>query len=214
MIIQCESCSKKFAVRDNDIPKNGRMVQCGYCSVTWHQMPVSVTTKISSKLKKTQPAAPIDDSPSVESIKASDGKTYRFLGSQWAELLPSGKTGLFARKKISKELDEITGRKEKKITKKRQKKLEKLDPSAGLDAERKLPDIYKPKKGMGFFGYIFLIIIIAFSLVGVLKTFENDLLNSFPETEQLFILLDEQLKYVSETMYNMITIIKDLINNY
>ena len=96
----------------------------------------------------------------------------------------------------------------------RQKKLEKLAPSAGLDAERKLPHIYKPKKGMGFFGYIFLIIIIAFSLVGVLKTFENDLLNSFPETEQLFILLDEQLKYVSETMYNMITIIKDLINNY
>ena len=50
--------------------------------------------------------------PSVDSIKASDGKTYKFLGSQWAELLPSGKTGLFARRKISQELDEITGRKE------------------------------------------------------------------------------------------------------
>ena len=72
-----------------------------------------------------------DESPSVENIKASDGKTYKFLGSQWAELLPSGKTGLFARKKIAKELDEITGRKEIKITKKRKKKLEEDDPSSG-----------------------------------------------------------------------------------
>ena len=50
MIIQCESCSKKFIVKDSDIPEEGRMVQCGYCSVTWHQMPVSIPTKI---LKKT-----------------------------------------------------------------------------------------------------------------------------------------------------------------
>ena len=42
----------------------------------------------------------VDESLSVEIIKASDGKTYKFLGSQWAELLPSGKTGLFAKKNI------------------------------------------------------------------------------------------------------------------
>ena len=43
MIIQCKSCSRKFIVKDNDIPKSGRMVQCGYCSVTWHQMPNNQT---------------------------------------------------------------------------------------------------------------------------------------------------------------------------
>ena len=37
MIIQCESCSKKFIVKDRDIPKEWRNVQCGYCSFTWHQ---------------------------------------------------------------------------------------------------------------------------------------------------------------------------------
>ena len=37
MIIQCGSCSRKFIVKDIDIPVKGRMVQCGYCSVTWHQ---------------------------------------------------------------------------------------------------------------------------------------------------------------------------------
>jgi len=215
MIIQCESCSRKFVVKDSDIPKEGRTVQCGYCSVTWHQRPVSVTTKIVKKTKITKPATQTDDSPSVDSIKASDGKTYRFLGSQWAELLPSGKTGLFARRKISRELDEITGRKENKITRKRKKKLEEVDPSSeSLSDTKKLPDVYKPKQGLGFFGYIFLLIIIGFSFVGILKTFEDDLLNYFPETEYVFRLLDEQLEFLAESVKNIIVLINDLIDSY
>ena len=215
MIIQCESCSRKFTVKDGDIPEEGRMVQCGFCSVTWHQMPVSVTTKTPKEPRALKATEEIDDSPSVDSIRASDGKTYRFLGSQWAEVLSSGKTGLFARKKISKELDEITGRKQEKTTRKKQKKLEEVDPSSeSLDAEKQLPDIYKQKQGLGFFGFIFLLIIIGFSIIGILKTFENNLLNSFPETEYIFELLDRQLEYVFETVKNMITIIQDLINAY
>ena len=215
MIIQCESCSRKFVIKDSDIPKEGRMVQCGYCSVTWHQMPVSLTTKVAKKQRNTKPFIENNESPSVDSIKATDGKTYKFLGSQWAELLPSGKTGLFARRKISQELDEITGRKEKKIIKKRKKKLEEVDPSSeNLDDEKKLSEIYKPKEGLGFFGFIFLLIIIGFSTVGILKTFEDDLISNFPEMEYVYLLLDEQLVYVSETVKNVIVIIQDLINSY
>ena len=216
MIIQCKSCSRKFVVQDSDIPEEGRTVQCGYCSVTWHQMPVSVSIITAKEPKIIKPAATeADESPSVDSIKASDGKTYRFLGSQWAELMPSGKTGLFARRKISQELDEITGRKERKITKKRKKKLEEVNPSSeSLEDEKKLPDIYKPKQGLGFFGYIFLLIIIGFSIVGILRTFENDLLNYFPETAYIYKLLDEQLEFLSETVKNMIVIVNDLISAY
>ena len=215
MIIQCESCSRKFVVKDSDIPEEGRMVQCGHCSVTWRQRPVSVTTEIIEKTKITKPVTQTDDSPSVDSIEASNGKTYKFLGSQWAELLPSGKTGLFARKKIARELDEITGRKEIKITRKRKKKLEEVDPSSGgLDGERQLSDTYKPKQGLGFFGYIFLLIIIGFSVVGVLRTFENDLLNTFPQTEYIYELLDEQLEFLAESVKNIIVIINDLMDSY
>ena len=216
MIIQCESCSRKFVVKDIDIPEEGRTVQCGYCSVTWHQMPVEIPTR---SLKSN-----INESLSVDKIMASDGKTYKFLGSQWVELLPSGKTGLFAKKKIGKELDKLTGRKVKSPVRKKQKKIREIeidniekviDPSSEiLDNEKKLPDVYKPKRGLGFFGYIFLLIIIGFSIVGVLRTFENDLLNNFPETEYIFELLDEQSEYVSETVKNMIVIINDLIASY
>ena len=215
MIIQCKSCSRKFAVKDSDIPKEGRAVQCGYCSVTWLQRPVSVTTEIIEKTKITKPVTQTDDIPSVDSIEASDGKTYKFLGSQWAELLPSGKTGLFARKKISQELDEITGRKEKRTSKKRKKKIGEVDPSLeSFDSEKKLSDIYKPRQGLGFFGYIFLIIIIGFSLVGVLKTFENDLFYYFPETEYIFDKLNEQLEFLAESVKNIFVIINDLIDSY
>ena len=212
MIIQCESCSRKFVVKEQDIPEEGRMVQCGYCSVTWHQIPISKPRK----KRKAETILETDESPSIDKIKPSDGKNYRFLGSQWAEVMPSGKTGLFARKKISQELDEVTGRKEKKSSRKRQRKIEEVDPSGGISAEneKKLPDIYKPKKGLGFFGYIFLIIIIGFSVVGVLKTFENDLINYLPEAEYAFRLFNEQLEYVAETVKNLIVIINDLINSY
>ena len=215
MIIECGSCSRKFVVRDNDIPNEGRIVQCGYCSITWHQMPVSSPTKVEVKPIIAKNIAVTDESPSVDSIKASNGKTYRFLGSQWVELLSSGKTGLFARRKISQELDEITGRKEKKITRKKKKKLEEVDPSSeSFDSEKRLPDVYKSKQELGFFGYVFLLVIIVFSVVGVLRTFEDNLLYYFPETEYIFEFLTEQMTYVSETVKNMIVIINDLINSY
>ena len=224
MIIQCESCSRKFIARDSDIPNEGRMVQCGYCSVTWHQMPTSAPTKVLRQENINEPTKEIDEGLSVDKIKASDGKTYKFLGSQWAELLPSGKTGLFAKRKIGKELDKLTGRKEKKTIRKRQKKIKELeidtiekviDPSFGAqDNEKQLPDIDQPKQGLGFFGYVFLLIIIGFSIVGILRTFENDLLNYFPETEYIYQLLDEQLEFLAETVKNMIVIVNDLISSY
>ena len=207
MIIQCKSCSRKFVVKDDAIPEKGRTVQCGYCSVTWHQTP---------NLKLIEDDEQISEQPaSVESIKASDGKTYKFLGSQWAQLLPSGKTGLFAKKKIGKELDSITGRISSTPAKKKTKKIKEVDPSSGIKNHgEKLPDIYKPKKGLGFFGYIFLIVIISFSLIGFIKTFESDWLNYFPQHEYVFELIDQQLIYISETVQNIIILVNDLIYSY
>ena len=234
MIIQCENCSRKFLAKDSDIPKEGRMVQCGYCSITWHQMPISVPTKTFEQANINEPAEEISEGLSVDKIRASDGKTYKFLGSQWAQLLPSGKTGLFAQRKIGKELDKLTGRKRVRTVQKRRKKIRELeidtiekviDPSSGnqdevdpssknLGDKKQVPDIDQPKPRLGFFGYIFLLIIIGFSIVGVLRTFENDLLYYFPKTEYIYRLLDEQLEFLAETVKNMIVIVNDLISSY
>jgi predicted Zn finger-like uncharacterized protein len=243
MIIQCENCSRKFLAKDSDIPKEGRMVQCSYCSITWHQLPISVPTKTFEQANINEPAEEISEGLSVDKIRASDGKTYKFLGSQWAQLLPSGKTGLFAQRKIGKELDKLTGRKRVRTVQKRRKKIremeidtiekvidpssenqdidpssenqDEVDPSSkNLGDKKQAPDIDQPKSGLGFFGYIFLLIIIGFSIVGVLRTFENDLLYYFPETEYIYRLLDQQLEFFVETVKNMIVIVNDLISSY
>ena len=215
MIIQCKSCSRKFVVKDRDIPESGRVVQCGYCSVSWHQMPMSVTIPKVKKTNIKKTTSKNNQDLSVDAIKASDGKTYKFLGSQWAELLPSGKTGLFAKKKIGKELDKLTGRKKTEPIQKKQKRSKKdVDPSGAINNTKQLPDIYNPKKGLGFFSFILLSIIVIFSIVGVIKTFENDLIYYFPEVEYFLELLNLQLEYFSETFKNMIIIVKDLIDSY
>ena len=85
MIIECESCSRKFTVKDTDIPEEGRTVQCGYCSVSWYQMPVLVATRTIKQTEIVDVVEKTDESPSVDSIEASNGKTYKFLGSQWVE---------------------------------------------------------------------------------------------------------------------------------
>ena len=56
MIIQCNSCDKKFTVQDSAIKTSGRLVQCSSCGNKWTQYPINVnsekTTKI-SKIKKS-----------------------------------------------------------------------------------------------------------------------------------------------------------------
>ena len=215
MIIQCKSCERKFVVKDLDSTESGRVVKCGYCSVTWHQKPTTSRNKDFEKPLKNQPVAKTHEYSSADGIKASDGKIYKFLGTQWAHLLPSGKTGLFAKKKISKELNKITGKKEIKITKKRPKNISEVNPSSGMfESERNLPDIYSSKKNLGFFGYVFLIIIVAFSIIGFFRTFEDDLLNYFPESQYIFEFFNQQLIFLSESIKNVIVIVHDLLNSY
>ena len=40
MLINCNSCQKKFVVPDNAITDSGRLVQCGSCGSKWTQYPI------------------------------------------------------------------------------------------------------------------------------------------------------------------------------
>ena len=69
--------------------------------------------EITAKVSTSAVDAKLDTNKELRKRKlvASDGKTYKFLGNQWAELLPSGKSGRLAKKKISRELNQLVGRK-------------------------------------------------------------------------------------------------------
>ena len=52
MIIQCNSCNKKFTVPDSAISVNGRLVQCSACGNQWTQYPVNQSLKKATKVRK------------------------------------------------------------------------------------------------------------------------------------------------------------------
>ena len=205
MIIQCESCSRKFQVKDEDIPQEGRTVQCSNCSQEWFQVPVEIQSTITPD---------IDKKVSKKEFEASDGRVYRFMGSQWAEVLRSGKTGLLAKRTIGAELNRRAGIAKPKKSRKRVKKTEEveiesiskiIDPSSEqLDSDN------QQKEGLGFFGYIILLAIITLSIIGILKTFQNELIMYFPEIEFIF----DKGENIFESMGYIITIIKDIIRSY
>jgi len=62
MLVNCNSCQKKFVVPDSAITKTGRLVQCGSCGSKWTQYPaenisVSKVTpqREKSSVKKNKP---------------------------------------------------------------------------------------------------------------------------------------------------------------
>ena len=205
MIIECESCLSKFQVKDEDIPKEGRMVQCSNCSQKWFQAPIKIQSSITPDT---------DEKASKMEFEASDGRVYRFMGSQWAEKLRSGKTGLLAKRTIGAELNRRAGIAKPKKTRKRAKQNEEIeiesiskiiDPSS-----EQINSDNRQKEGLGFFGYIILLTIITLSIIGVLKTFQNELIMHFPETEYIF----DKGEYIFESMGYIITIIIDLMKSY
>ncbi len=211
MILQCKNCLKKFAVKDSDIPSRGRTVQCGNCSTQWLQMPVhtAITTdnldvekkspKISHSITVDNLKTEDDDTSqdlSKNEFMASDGKNYKFLGSQWSEILPSGKFGRLDRKNISKELNKLAGRKQVK----KNKTVKKFNQSINQYQE-------KQNNGMGIFSFLMVSVISVAAIILLLDTFKHQLISLFPN-------LDNYLVYIFETLNNIYIIIKDLFNSY
>ncbi len=211
MILQCKNCLKKFTVKDSDIPSRGRTVQCGNCSTQWLQMPVhtAITTdnldvekkspKISHSITADNLETEDDDTSqdlSKNEFMASDGKNYKFLGSQWSEILPSGKFGRLARKNISKELNKLAGRKQVK----KNKTIQKSNQSVNQYQE-------KQDNGMGIFSFLMVSVISVAAIILLLDTFKHQLISVFPN-------LDNYLVYIFETLNNIYIIIKDLFNSY
>jgi len=50
MLINCNSCQKKFIVPDNAITESGRLVQCGSCGKKWTQFPTKITKSKETKI--------------------------------------------------------------------------------------------------------------------------------------------------------------------
>ena len=63
MLINCNSCQKKFVVPDSAITENGRLLQCGSCGNKWTQYPI-----------KEKPAEPIKKEKTISKINKVENK--------------------------------------------------------------------------------------------------------------------------------------------
>ena len=69
MIINCNSCEKKFVVPDKAITSEGRVVQCGSCGNKWRQYPKNEEKIPSVKIKKSKKIPKISETKIQKSKK-------------------------------------------------------------------------------------------------------------------------------------------------
>ena len=74
MIINCNSCDKKFVIPDQAITSSGRMVQCGSCGNKWKQYPKVGEKILPLKKEKILPLKKSKSIPKVSVTKISKPK--------------------------------------------------------------------------------------------------------------------------------------------
>jgi predicted Zn finger-like uncharacterized protein len=81
MIVSCPSCSARFRVADELIGADGRLVRCGRCAYSWHQMPMPDTPlplELSEPLPEQMPPPlpPRDAAPLRPERRRGEEKAY------------------------------------------------------------------------------------------------------------------------------------------
>ena len=74
MLINCNSCQKKFIVPDSAIKESGRLLQCGSCGNKWTQYPIKKNLETKA-VKENSPG--IKKNTSSNKIKKSTKKKKR-----------------------------------------------------------------------------------------------------------------------------------------
>lgn len=82
MIITCPSCSARFRVADQAIGSEGRVVRCGRCAYSWHQMPPAAEAPLDlsdalpdpSMLSSAPPPAALPPEPRFDPRERDGGR--------------------------------------------------------------------------------------------------------------------------------------------
>ncbi len=155
MIIQCNSCDKKFSVPDGAITRAGRLVQCSSCGNKWTQYPLKKTsevTKITPIIPKTKPKK----------------KTQKRKG-------PAPYSKEYMQEKRGTSIEKNAA--DKGLT----NKVKKVETSKKIQKQPKSKTIEKP--GFGFFNYIITYSILSIFFIGILNFERSRIGRKFPVLE-------------------------------
>ena len=155
MIIQCNSCDKKFSVPDGAITEAGRLVQCSSCGNKWTQYPLKQTPEI----VKTPP---------IVTKAAPKKKTQKRKGP-----VPYSKE--YMQEKWGTSIEKYA------VDKGLTSKVKKVKTTTKIQKQPKSKTIEKP--GFGLFNYIITYSILSIFFIGILNFERSRIGRKFPVLE-------------------------------
>ena len=175
MILNCNSCGKKFVVPDNAITAAGRMVQCGSCGNKWKQFPVG-------EVKKTQ-------STSRPQKVASRPKPIHQNIQKQRKI----------KKTVTKKPREISLYSPEYLAKKHGIKINDTKP------EKKISKQEKGSVSFGFYNSLIVFIFFVIALSRILYFSQGFIVSNIPASEYYLDYFFESMRNIFEIWKNLIT---------
>jgi len=97
MLVNCNSCQKKFVVPDSAITGKGRLLQCGSCGNKWTQYPMEEQKTVKAPIKTSNTEKIIKKSVSVKKTSKSRKREVNLYSEEYLKK----KHGLVIRDAIS-----------------------------------------------------------------------------------------------------------------
>ena len=175
MILNCNSCGKKFVVPDNAITESGRIVQCGSCGNKWKQFPINEEKKIqsiSSSQKIVSKPQPISEKKQKQKkIKKTSAKKTREISLYSPEYLEK-KHGI------------------------------KIDDQKSQKSLSKNPN---EKVSFGFYSSLLIFIVIIISFSRMLYFFQEFIIQQIPITKFYLDYFFENIRNLFEIFKNLVS---------
>ena len=155
MLINCNSCEKKFVVPDDAITDAGRLVQCSSCGNKWNQFPVK---KIVPKQEdKEFKVFETEDLPET-SLKNAPKKSAQKRA---------------AKKKVNK-------KKKNLYTEEYLLKKHGLSINNTKNNAKKVTKSHIKKTSFGFYNYLIIFVVFTASIIGVFHLSKEVIIQSYP----------------------------------
>ena len=175
MILNCNSCGKKFVVPDSAITASGRMVQCGSCGNKWKQFPIGV-------IKKNQ---------SISRPQKAVSKTQ--------PLIPKMQKTKKVKKTAPKRIREVSLYSPEYLAKKHGIKINDVQP------EKKISKQEKKRVTFGFYNTLIVFIFVVIALSRILYFSKGFIISKIPASEYYLNYFFESVRNIFEIWKNLIT---------
>ncbi len=174
MLINCNSCHKKFMVPDSAITESGRLVQCGTCGNKWTQYPVR-------EQKLNQPKIVKESNQQVKKSKTKKIIKKRRLS------------------KIDRYSQEYLEKKHGiKIIEKKSKEIKKAKNKFN-DKEEK-----SKRTSFGFYGSLVLFVIFITTIFGIINLTKGIMINIYPQSEIYIDYLYEAIEILNTIIFQLL----------